>query len=46
MSKPHKEDKNKIDADDGWNRALYGSPTKGGCFVFILIIMLIYWLMK
>ncbi|WP_176167207.1 hypothetical protein [Mesobacillus jeotgali] len=36
----------KIDSDDGWNRALYGSPTKGGCLVFILIVVLVFWLMK
>ncbi|WHX41073.1 hypothetical protein QNH36_02595 [Mesobacillus sp. AQ2] len=40
------DDKSKIDGDDGWNRAVYGSPTKGGCFVFVLIIILIVWFMK
>jgi hypothetical protein len=47
MPKQDKDDYvSKIDTDDGWNRALYGSPTKGGCLVFILVIIFIFLLMK
>ncbi|MFC0562487.1 hypothetical protein [Halalkalibacter alkalisediminis] len=47
MSKRDKDDYvSKIDTDDGWNRAFYGSPTKDGCLVFILVIIFIFWLMK
>lgn len=41
-----KEYKSKIETDDAWNRAYYGSPTKGGCFVIILVVFFILWLMN
>lgn len=38
-----KEEKSKIEADDGWNRTLYGSPTAGGFTVAgLLIIFIVY----
>jgi hypothetical protein len=36
-----KEEKSKIEADDGWNRTLYGSPTAGGFTVAGLLIIFI-----
>lgn len=37
------KEKSKIDTDDGWNRALYGSPTIGGFIVIgIIIIIILY----
>ncbi|WP_226665257.1 hypothetical protein [Metabacillus litoralis] len=38
--------KSKIETDDTWNRAFYGSPTKGGCFVIILVIIFLLWLVN
>ena len=42
MSKDNKSrEKSKIETDDGWNRALYGSPTIGGLLVMGAIILFI-----
>ncbi|WP_158638496.1 hypothetical protein [Metabacillus litoralis] len=38
--------KSNIETDDAWNRAIYGSPTKGGCLVMILVIIFILWFMN
>lgn len=35
------KEKSKIDTDDGWNRAIYGSPTIGGFIVIGVIIAII-----
>jgi len=35
------KEKSKIDTDDGWNRAIYGSPTIGGFIVIVVIIIII-----
>lgn len=35
------KEKSKIKTDDGWNRALYGSPTIGGFIVIGIIIAFI-----
>ncbi|MCL6572926.1 MAG: hypothetical protein K6T88_14780 [Bacillus sp. (in: Bacteria)] len=34
-----KRDKGKIETDDGWNRAFYGSPTIGGIVVVGAIVL-------
>jgi hypothetical protein len=34
-----KRKKSKIETDDGWNRAFYGSPTIGGFIVVGVIIL-------
>ncbi|MBM7602725.1 hypothetical protein JOC75_000695 [Metabacillus crassostreae] len=34
-----KPEKSKIDTDDGWNRAVYGSPTIGGFIVVVAVIL-------
>lgn len=37
------KDNSKINTDDGWNRAFYGSPTIGGFVVIgIIIAFIIY----
>ena len=42
LSKDNKSrEKSKIETDDGWNRALYGSPTIGGLLVMGAIILFI-----
>ena len=42
LSKDNKNhEKSKIETDDGWNRALYGSPTIGGLLVMAAIILFI-----
>ncbi|WP_256369355.1 hypothetical protein [Jeotgalibacillus sp. R-1-5s-1] len=33
----NEEKKSKIETDDGWNRALYGTPTIGGVIVVVII---------
>ncbi|MCE4049287.1 MULTISPECIES: hypothetical protein [Bacillaceae] len=39
--KNNDEEKSKIETDDSWNRALYGSPTIGGFIVIGIIIIII-----
>lgn len=41
MGKPNEEEKSKIETDDAWNRALYGSPTIGGILVVGIIFLVI-----
>ena len=41
MGKPNDEKKSKIETDDAWNRALYGSPTIGGLVVVGIIVLVI-----
>ncbi|QVY61175.1 hypothetical protein [Cytobacillus gottheilii] len=42
MNKENKNDeKSKIETNDGWNRAVYGSPTIGGLIVIGSIIAFI-----
>ena len=41
MGKPSDEKKSKIETDDAWNRALYGSPTIGGLVVVGIILIVI-----
>ncbi|WP_342566657.1 hypothetical protein MKY09_11285 [Psychrobacillus sp. FSL K6-4046] len=41
MGKPDEEKKSKIDTDDAFNRALYGSPTIGGMLVVGIIVVVI-----
>lgn len=37
------KEKSKIDTDDSWNRAIYGSPTIGGFIVIgVIIVIIIY----
>ncbi|WP_264476697.1 hypothetical protein [Jeotgalibacillus aurantiacus] len=40
----NEEKKSKIETDDGWNRALYGTPTIGG-FV-VIAVMIAYLIFK
>ncbi|WP_157951013.1 hypothetical protein [Peribacillus acanthi] len=42
--KDNQREKSKIDTDDGWNRALYGSPTIGGFIVVGAIVL--YFLLR
>jgi len=37
--KKDNREKSKIDTDDGWNRAVYGSPTIGGIVVVGAIVL-------
>ncbi|WP_156324629.1 hypothetical protein [Bacillus sp. FJAT-27245] len=39
-----KEEKSQIETNDGWNRALYGSPTLGGFIVIGLIVIFILYI--
>lgn len=41
MRKHDEEKKSKIETDDAWNRALYGSPTIGGLVVVGIIFLVI-----
>lgn len=41
MGKPTEEKKSKIETDDAFNRALYGSPTIGGMIVVGIIVVFI-----
>lgn len=40
-SNDEEKEKSKIETDDAWNRALYGSPTIGGFIVIGIIIAII-----